>query len=354
MSNKKQQITQTQIKNIFLRHIATAFFWILLVLLSLELILRILFRNPVSHFSYDDKWGLHPAAGTTVVWGTEGYGVTHYINDGEVSTPYGGGKNIVVLGDSHTAALQVNDNYKFVSVAEQTLRDKGYDVDLRNLGEDSYSVADYVYLSPIILNRYDPEIVVIQLSVQDFWADDGFNPIHMNYFIAAPDGLLQVNHQPSSKNQGLLRLKNSLALLDFGYFRFQQISTLFNQQRVAASTQPNTNSYRREEKAHLQFEALQKAYANARLIIVLLPYVPKIDGGNLLIRDDFYNFLVKEVNAVSEWYLVDPLDAFIQIGNQGQLPRGFSNTLPGEGHLNVYGHRIVGTLLAEKLEEVLQ
>jgi lysophospholipase L1-like esterase len=336
-----------------LASIGRALAWVLLVLLACEALLRLFVRNPVANYAYDEEWGRRPAAGTVVVWGTEGYGVTRYVNDGEVATPYSGGENIVVLGDSHTAAPQVSDAYNYVSVAERKLWADEYDADLRNLGAAGFSLADYVYFAPYIMDHYKPGIVVIQMSDQDFWSNDGFNREHANYFIFNADGSLGLKHRSTPRSEPIVRFKNSLALMDFGYVRFQQIRTFIKEQPSAGAPEPDPSPISREEMIRIQLAALRKAYQDVDLVVILLPYVPRLKDGLLEVTDDSHGFLVDEIQAIAEWSLVDPLDSFIELGAQGQLPRGFSNTLPGEGHLNVDGHQVLGTLLAAQLEEIL-
>ncbi len=64
---------------------------------------------------YRPGWREDPAIGWTVVagshlrWGSEGYGRTLYVADGEVATPHDQSPEILVPGDSHTEALQVDD-----------------------------------------------------------------------------------------------------------------------------------------------------------------------------------------------------------------------------------------------------
>jgi len=69
---------------------------------------------------------------------------------------------VVVIGDSHTEALQVDDAAKFVSVAETELRRRWQLIDLDNLGF-SGRIADYIRLGPAVMSRYRPVAVVIQL-----------------------------------------------------------------------------------------------------------------------------------------------------------------------------------------------
>ncbi|MDO9300398.1 MAG: hypothetical protein Q7T89_03405, partial [Anaerolineales bacterium] len=123
----------------------TKFFaWLFVFLLILEVVIRIFIIKPAyEHFV--PGLGIVAVDNAVTVWGVEGYGVTHYLSNGEISTPYQSEISVVVLGDSYTEAVQVNDDQKFVSVAENVLQERGLKMDLHNLGASGRSIADYVY-----------------------------------------------------------------------------------------------------------------------------------------------------------------------------------------------------------------
>ncbi|MCB0193211.1 MAG: hypothetical protein KDJ65_14800 [Anaerolineae bacterium] len=70
------------------RYIFSVGLWILVVLLIIEVFLRIFVETPPATYAYDPNWGWQPAAGNTIVWGTEGFGHTYYSDHGELATPY--------------------------------------------------------------------------------------------------------------------------------------------------------------------------------------------------------------------------------------------------------------------------
>src|SRR5512143_2260774 len=123
--------------------------WLMAFLLILELVVRLfVIRLP---YQRDVPYrGYVPVDNSTAIWGIEGYGTTHYLSNGEIATPDQTGTPVVILGDSFTEALQVNDKEKYVSVAETILHQRGIQADLHNLGASGRSLADYVYIAPAI------------------------------------------------------------------------------------------------------------------------------------------------------------------------------------------------------------
>ena len=92
------------------------------------------------------------------------------------------------------------------------------------------------------------------------------------------------------------------------------------------------------------------------MILLILPFVPRIASGNIVTVDPEYERLLSTIRpAIRDkpgWQLVDPLPDFQRLLGHGVLPRGFQNTRPGSGHLNVVGHRAVAELLAEAIDRV--
>lgn len=324
-------------------------FWIALVLFATEIMLRVFVESPPSHYVYDAHWGWQPAAGSRVFWGEEGFGHTYYSAHGELATPYDNGVSVVVLGDSHTEAYQVKYQKNFVSVAETLLHRKQFDVNLHNLGKQYSAIPDYVYLAPFIQERYQPKLVVIQLSVQDFFWHEVFSPGKMNRFVNTDTALEVVHVPPVYSDHWLGRIMNNVVLLVQGTKRYR---TLFTP-KVAVATATDEPAITSPEVIRAQLQELKAAYADTPVVIVMLPYAPTIEDGVLVLNEPEYDPVLALVEAVDGWHVIDPSAGFQELLEVGQLPRGFFNSLPGQGHLNVYGHQIVGELLADAIIAIL-
>ncbi len=342
------------------RYFVEAALWMLLALGLCELALRaIVIYAPEKTF--ETGWGDVPLQGSRQVAGTEGYGVTHYLAHGEIVTPWeGGGTPVVAIGDSHTEALQVSDGMKFVSLAEARLRSKGVLVNLHNLGRNSLGISDYVFLAPLIRQDYGPQVVVFQLSAEDFWGEEGgdsFNRQHRSYFVETDAGDLELLHNDQHFQPNLYtRLTSQWMLYAYGRERWGKIAEKFGAGHGAAG-QPRpapANSEKILPVARLadQLKLLKEAYAGTKIILLLLPFSPQIEQGALNFDDPEYLKILNSAEDVGGFYIVDPRREFNRLAWQGRLPRGFMNSLPGKGHLNEFGHAIVAELLAEKIMEI--
>jgi lysophospholipase L1-like esterase len=336
------------------RWLLLASLWILVMVASTEILLRAFVETRPFNYAYDGDWGWRPAAGSRIVWGREGFGHISYVADGELATPYNDGLSIVVLGDSHTQAYQVNSRDNFVSVAETLLRQRGVKADLHNLGRSSTALPDYIYLAQSVTKRYAPRLVIIQISEGDFQDRDAFNPQNMNYFVRT-GGELTVRHtSPPFQDHWLGKIMNRTTLITEGVRRYSELRASGEETGIAVASEPEKPVSGLAETADLQLQALQKAYAGIPVIILALPYVPTVSGSRVITESATYQAMLDAARAVPEWTVVDPLPEFQRMLTANSLPRGFHNTAPGFGHLNLHGHAAVGAVLADAIEEALR
>src|SRR5215471_2142940 len=287
------------------RRIGLALACLLVTFCLLEVLVRLFVLGPGTLFAADPDIGKVPVKGTHVLWGTEGYGHTAYSNDGEITTPFADGAPVVVIGDSHTEALQVDDAAKFPSVAEAETFDAG----------------------------------------------------HVNSFQKEADGSLRLVHRDlriGSPSLGA-RIKHASALVNYTQLRFLRIAERRAETAAAPRAEGDADPAQAIEWATVprQLELLHQAYPNVPVILILLPFVPRVDTGTVVADDPEYQRLLAIIRSTLHgfpgWEVVDPLAAFRSLADRGTLPRGFANSRPGTGHLNVVGHQVVGHLLADAL-----
>lgn len=337
------------------RYLIQAPVWCLLSLLVIELALRVTVFNLPIYWNATNWAGDIPAPGSIMVWGREGFGITHYEKWGEIHTPHQDDQenDVIVLGDSQTEALQVMDDIKFVSLAETTLREDGYDADLHNMGRSGLGLADHISWIPAYISIYQPKVIVVQLTMSDFL--ESFSEKQFNYFVAQDDKISELVHRYDFSTGFKQRNRNKyiwngFEIQELGYERWnlmQQPDPL----PADANTKVETLN---TALAAQQMQMLINACDGIPLVVVLLPSAPYLSGGELEITDAAHTHLKELMQQYPEVNLVDPLPQFQKLASSGSLPRGFFNTTPGVGHLNQYGHEIVGQLLAKTIEQILK
>lgn len=345
----------------FFKYLIQSAAWILLVLIFVEIALRVLIYNPPFEKSRTNWAGDLPAEGALILTADEGFGLTWYQKWGEVQTPYTDNRddnNIIILGDSHTEALEVGSADTFSSVAENVLRKEGYDADIHNMGHKKLALSDHISWIPAYRELYRPQVIVVQLTSLDF--AESFNTVQYNYFEAKPDGTLKIVSK-FDLSSGFVQKKRTFynfqpQILSLGSSRYALMKAKKSGYVLEVPVDNPAESAKKFqlEMADQQIELLLQASRGTQLVVVLLPFAPYGTKAGIETADPAYQQMKKFLSQYPEIIIVDPLSEFQKLAASGHMPRGFYNTQPDEGHLNIYGHEIVGNLLAQTLEEILK
>jgi len=331
-------------------YINKAFGWSILAFLGVEILLRMTIYSPSLEMVTTNFFGEVPAENSLLFWGKEGFGWTHYNKFGEIDTPFQGTKPVLLVGDSFSEGWQVSDQNKFASVAEMNLHRWDKEIDVHNFGRSSMSMADYVSFIPIYKTLYSPEAIVVQLTSDDFV--ESFTKTKLNYFV-----------QKDGKIYNLIHMTDiSAKKLDSSNEHVNSTSMVINLAKEKIKLNKSSNNSINEPAmkfdillAQQQLDELVKVCDGIPLILVLLPNSPTISGDQINFEDPDYQNLLKLVSGYPEITVVDPYADFTKLADNNLLPHGFYNsTIPGTGHLNVQGNEIVGRLLAQAVEKVLQ
>ncbi len=355
--------------------------WLMIFLLILELVIR-LFVIQLPCQQYVSYLGYIPIDNSITIWGVEGFGTTHYLSNGEIATPYQGGTSVVVLGDSFTAGWQVNDNEKYVSVAETILHARGVKANLHNLGAAGRNIADYVYAAPLVKKLYSPKIVVIQLTASDF--GESFNPSGQNYFISDGSSLrLEHNDHYFKFNlgiQNLLRFSGIGSLLVYkltplvkdwrlklvtGVQEMEKNLLFAKNNKELQNSQPaevqdiNSGLSMKSDQQARDIEAslaiLKDAYKDSQIVFLVIPSPPQLQNGDVKWDSDVDNNIVADINNLPNSDVIYPKNNFLSLYTlEHKFPRGFFNSLPNTGHLNTDGNFAVGVALADYLEAIMK
>lgn len=363
----------------FSRYLVQVPLWCLLAFLVVEALLRVAVYNPPLLRDSANWAGDIPGVHTFILWGREGYGLTKYDKWGALQTPYHDNEknnNVIVLGDSQTECLQVSNNLKFVSVAENLIRHDGYDVDLHNLGRSGLAMADYVSWIPPFRTIFDPKVIVVQLTSTDFY--ESFAEGQFNHFVVDKDRKLQLVHVYDFSGKFIQKVRKKyrigFEIEELGYQRWGLMQDSFKKLKNSAvdeNISPQTVNLQVSPAvpvdgqnakpstfdsalADQQMNLLLEASDGVPLIVVLLPSAPYISGDGIEMDDPAHQQLVEFMKRYPEVTLVDPLPEFQNLAMAGRLPRGFFNSSPGGGHLNRDGNQIVGQLLAQAIGRVLK
>lgn len=371
-------ITQS-LKNDRLKNILQFSRWLMVFLLILELVIRLfVFRLPYQQ--YVSYLGYVPVDNSTAIWGVEGFGVTHYLSNGEVATPYQTGASVVVLGDSFTEALQVSNKEKYVSVAETILHERDIRTNLHNLGGPGRNIADYVYIAPVIKQLYSPKIVVIQITASDF--EESLDSSRPNYFVHDGSSLkFEHNDDYFTFNLGIQNILRSSGIGSLLVYKLTPSVKKLRQKLAAkpqdigrklspaednkevpfsqateaqdAKNQFSMENDRQARDIEVSIAILRESYPDSHMVFLVIPSVPLLQNDYIKWDNEVDDNIVAKIRNLSGLDVIYPKDGFLSLYAFDQkLPRGFFNGLPNAGHLNVDGNYAVGVALADYIERV--
>ncbi|HUQ49229.1 MAG TPA: hypothetical protein VM056_00800 [Terriglobales bacterium] len=280
----------------------------------------------------------------------EGVAVSHFGPDSERKTGNAvrlGAPNVLILGDSHVEALQVDDSETMGAVLERTARSQGQSINVHQYGWSSAGAALYADVAPHLLEKWDPVRVIITLNIGDIY--QGFdNPLA----VRTTANTFEVVHTRAAQPEGWRKsiaaplLSNSVLIYHlYRVTRLMQEAADFPNGDLPSEVELDPSL---KNVPLPLIKTLKSAYGH-RLLVVYDPYM---SGLRLKALDDGkVETEVLKACAVEQVACVSTRSAFIQdrITNK-RFSRGFSNSSPDEGHWNRAGHEIMARIMWEQLQ----
>lgn len=307
-----------------------------------ELVLRqVYWRETI----WDPDHGALPAPGSVQRYCIEGCGSSLWTDGGvrRASLPRPGQPSVLVLGDSYTEALMIDDADVFSHRAERELRERGRDLPFLNVGASGSSVADYVQRADEYRRRFTVHWTVAQVRGGDFGAD-AWNPTKI-HFRRAVDGTLEtVPAPPLAAVDRLAPLRRSLSLFVFGVFRARQFLAAWAAEPPPfrapgpSAAPPAPRDYPVEE----EFDRLVAAYDGRITLLVL---------SSTGTETSFEDRVAARCRA-TRTSCVELRARFDDFARRHESPYGFSNSTWGRGHMNALGHHVAAELLIDELQRL--
>lgn len=317
-----------------------------------------------------------------------------------------GARRVLLLGDSMTAALQVPLDATFAKVAEAALRQTEPGVEVINTGTNGFGTDNELIYYREEGRRYDPDVVVLAM----YLANDIYNNSrelellfggqgHKPYFTLDDGGALVLRNFPVAESGGLGTAVGTFLKRNFQSPRFlAQVLKLregvpaFLQPLLAATgggrapeTSAGTTSGATVSTAAVAKQAdqpsddvcaavysvkLEEAWAITRKLITTLRNEAAQDGAELVVAvlpaGPQLTPQVDPATGAETWYcdrpneelesflkaegiptidLLDPMREAARSGERYHFTRDF--------HMNEAGNRLVGQILAERLQPIM-
>ncbi|MFC5704403.1 SGNH/GDSL hydrolase family protein [Cohnella faecalis] len=275
--------------------------------------------------------------------GEEGYSITKFNSLGMRNVELhqkNGNMRYLVLGDSYTEGLQVSDKQLFSSL----LDNKSKTIDVINAGRSGASPATYIQLASYYKKEIDPDFTIIQLNQDDFYGD-AFNK-NSDFYVEKYQGQYR-----ALKNEHLSRsniIAEKIPQLNF----ISEISVVrkafINLQNLIQSSPPKDKIQTFDhEAASWMLEQMKQSYTN---VVVL--YIPTIDYYHYENDNSLEDYLETKSSEIGLDFINMRLP-FIESFQKTQQPaHGFNNTVPGTGHINKIGHKLIADELNKYFKQV--
>lgn len=287
--------------------------------------------------------------GSTQLATSEGYGLTTYGADGLiVNKPLNPDSfRVLFIGDSFVKAKQVSDAEKFTELVEQQWNSQHADKHIQslNLGLGGQDMATYISFGKNMDHQFQPALVFLMVSADDF-RKVLRNPQTLGKIVQHIDQPL-VKPERSSKIQDVanqLGIRSFLGQIQSQTFAFiepkDQISVAEANEGASLNSQTT-----RAEAISIQIEALQAIWGD-RLVIIFRERVPNMGRGQ---STRVINPILNQIKA-HDIPIIILYPRFQEAFSNHHPPFGFSNSVLGKGHLNIYGHQLVADEIIHYLE----
>jgi lysophospholipase L1-like esterase len=322
----------------------------LLALLAAEVLMRFYAFAPRV---IDGEFGFVPQPGVTIRWYVEGAGRSHWKEHGirQQDNP-AGAPALLMLGDSITEALQVDDDRTFSARLSVRLRERGLPMAVQNAGMQGASIARYASLAPEYRRLLDQRWTVVQFDDDDLVK--ALSPLETHFVRDAPGAPLRIQ-KLTLGHGGSLRLRTRVlraksALIQRLVLQAMGFADEWRRWRPfhAEGVQPRPNPVAgAQPPVEDELAALAQAYGNRITFLYMAVFDPAHPEATSEIERQ-----VEEVCARRGFSLVNIRRFFPEFAGGGTSPYGLPNAGFNVGHLNPGGHDAVARELARELERL--
>jgi hypothetical protein len=258
--------------------------------------------------------------------------------------------DVLIVGDSHVEAFQVADEQTMGAALERRLRAEGKEWNALQYGWSGADGPDYVYAASLLQEKFPTQHIFLIMNDGDFRSLAGEEARLVDRdgaIVAEPlaPGIVP-GREPSYGGRLARKMKQS-GLIDGAALRFQMdLKPQLSMHKASAQEGMVAAQPTSEDTVEQIVRGLQQAYGN-KLCILYTPSQPftadepaEPQEKSLLAECQQKHMACKSLRA----------RMVHELAVNHNLVRGFSDSSPGVGHLNVHGHEIV----ADELDEWLK
>lgn len=286
---------------------------------------------------------------TILVHGTEGFGIIKSDENGYLNIPGSLQENYVLcMGSSHTQGKEVSMDEKYSSLINERFSEGEGSLAVYNIACDGNFFSSLIKHFPAAVEAFpEASVVTIEVSDVDVSAEE------------LEEALKQVEYDESQnvKNQiQYMGFKDKIKIFIKEYF---PLISLIKSKLETSSANDNSGSVGKTDNNDAAI-ALEKAiklirsqYNGEIIFIYHSQTLIEADGSISFAEDKLFDTFEKACSE-NNIKLVDMRPVFVEhYNNKKEVPYGFANTKPGNGHLNSLGHRLIADSLIPYIEEAV-
>jgi hypothetical protein len=301
---------------------------------------------------YDPQFGFVGDPNRASRWMREGNGVSHFELHGVRSNgTLRVGQPVLVLGDSMTEALQVDDGDTYSAVLERKMAPRFC---MLNAGVSGASLGRYIALAPAYRELFRPRWTIVQFDISDF--RDSWIPSDSHFVRDVRTGRLVVVPVRTAGQGGALRLlirrmRAESAFLQNSVLQLVALASEWSAWRPfrnGAAVTSRSATDLQLPPIEEELEQLEDAF-QGRVTLLLLPH-----EGAYGQHQSREQLAFGEICARRKWSCPHAETAFSSLEKARQTAFGFPNSGYNQGHLNKLGHTTVADLLAVEFERLEQ
>jgi hypothetical protein len=331
-------------------------------ILTWELFFRLLISSPSTQI-FDNELGYLNKPFSNYLETMEGYSRTRFnslgFNDQEPMKNEDT-RRIFVVGDSYTEAFQVDKVNCYTQIAEDMVNLKqplNKKIDIIKIARDGFVPVHYSIIISRYIERFKPEIIFLEFSSHS-GGDLYSTEIKAAYNGAGELTSLKLKTRPEDNYKDIFRnfISNSSLLYYFIRKYYSFIMNSINKLTVVTNEKIQTKIF--SEKKQINIEDMSARFTflirkimqfKHKVVILYLPGPEEYFSNTAGKRHETLEALKLTTRRLNI-PLLDLTTDFKKFYNETYVPlNGFANSSPGKGHLNIYGHKVVG----EKIKRYL-
>lgn len=287
---------------------------------------------------------------SVLVHGTEGYGISRMDSNGYTNSDYPlRDQYVLMMGASHSQGKEMAPNKKYSELVNTELTAGAEELAVYNISCDGHFLPSIIkHFMSAVTSYPNAKCITIEIGSTDYAVEEFEDALNQPLDVDS-HSTEQLFQQLSIPN----KLKKSIIKEGFpliAMIKSQQGAAHKASQKTGEASVIDENEYKTVVKRCLE---LIRSECDVPILFIYHPSTIIQPDGTLSIERSTTVDIFSELCNATGIDFIDTGDRFLNhYSDCYELPYGFSNTSPGNGHLNQVGHQIMAEAILDYLTEV--